>query len=154
MAVCSQTPSQAQSNRNKNVDSTFTPVKLEDQQKYRTDQTSRGTEYGVKQTSTSRWTAVYEQAGTGVKSVDMKTIFRTLSVLTDADYEIIKIGQSTARLDNIAYFVYGTPYLWWAIRIANYDKFDTPFSTVTAGTNLKVIRREPLFAALQQASEK
>ena len=134
--------------------SAFTPVKKESGQKYKSDQTARATNSSIKQTSTLRYAEIYEQIGTGIKSVDLKKIFKSLSFLNDADYETIRIDQDIARLDNISYFIYGTPYLWWAIRIANFSKFDTPFSTITAGTNLKVIKQEALFSALIEAMDK
>ena len=129
----------------------FSPVKKELNQKYRSDQTGRSTNSEVKQTSTLRWAEIYEQIGTGVKSADLRQVFKSLSYLNEADYEIIRIDVDIVRLDNIAHFIYGTPYLWWAIRIANFNKFETPFSTITAGTNLRVIKQEALFNALSEA---
>ena len=61
----------------------------------------------------------------------------------------VRIKERTNRLDNVSSILYGTPHLWWAIKIANPDKIDTPFSPIDENTELKIIKREVLLNELR-----
>ena len=133
--------------------SEFEPVKKEDGDQFKLTQTARTNDSKIKQTSTLRWSVLYEQIGTGRQSVDLRKVLASLSKLNDGDYTTVKIMSDTTRLDNLSHFLYGTPYLWWAIRIANFSKFATPFSTIPVNTDLKVIEKEALFRALKEVTD-
>jgi hypothetical protein len=129
-------------------DTGFEPVKKEDGDQFKLTQTAITNDSKIKQTTTQRWSVLFEQIGSGTQSVDLRLVLKSLSKLSDSDFTTIKVLSETARLDNLSQFIYGTPYLWWAIRIANFSKFETPFSTIPVNTDLRVIEKEALFRAL------
>lgn len=118
--------------------------------------TPKSNNFALRQSAPWTWGVIYEQVTgvtatgeTGAKYMDIKRLLGIRDLMAERDIVEIIVERSTARLDLIANYLYGTPHLWWAVRIANYDAYDTPFSTIPNGSLIKVYKREALFEAIR-----
>lgn len=50
--------------------------------------------------------------------------------------------------DNISYYYYETPFLWWIIALMN--DVQNPFEELEAGTNIKILREEYLYQLIKE----
>jgi hypothetical protein len=50
--------------------------------------------------------------------------------------------------DNISYYYYETPFLWWIIALMN--DVQNPFEELEAGTNIKILREQYLYQLIKE----
>lgn len=50
--------------------------------------------------------------------------------------------------DNISYYYYETPFLWWVIALMN--DVQNPFEELEVGTNIKILREEYLYQLIKE----
>jgi hypothetical protein len=50
--------------------------------------------------------------------------------------------------DNISYYYYGTPKLWWVVAMMN--SVMNPFEELEVGTNIKILREEYIYQLLKE----
>ena len=60
-------------------------------------------------------------------------------------------GDREVWWENIAYDLYGTPYLWWIVPLFN--DVVNPFEEIESGTNLKVLKPEYLYTLFKDIEE-
>ena len=122
-----------------------------DSVKIKSTLTTRSYDSNIKDSSALAHGTIYENTSDATKSVDYSKIFVVArKILQNPDNVVnVRLKERTQRLDNLSSLLYGSPYLWWAIKIANPDKIGTPFSVIESDTVLKLIKREVLLNELR-----
>ena len=92
----------------------------------------------VKRDSLLYWSQVYNDTISQVKIVESLNVFKLKQELLNSDLQEYTVVERTTRLDNLAFQIYGTPYLWWIVKLLNPDIFVTPFSFAESGATIRV----------------
>ncbi len=109
----------------------------------------------------------YEETGTRLSNVSYLKLFNLLkdtdgtkymniwrsyelnSAVTDESVYYISYEVSDDDWwDNISYYYYETPFLWWIIALMN--DVQNPFEELEAGTNIKILREEYLYQLIKE----
>lgn len=109
----------------------------------------------------------YEETGTRLSNVSYLKLFNLLKDTDNTKYMNIwrsyeleaKITDETVFYmtyevanddwwDNISYFFYETPFLWWVIALMN--EVQNPFEELEEGSNIKVLRDEYLYQLIKE----
>lgn len=92
------------------------------------------------------------------RTTQFMNIFKSVTVNEAAQTDILAFDTYEVSdgeyWDNIAYEVYGTPYLWWVVALMN--DVSNPFEELEVGSNIKILRIENLqivFDDLDRISE-
>lgn len=107
---------------------------------------------GVKRDSMLYWSQVYNDTTSQLKLIEPIALFKLKQFITNSDISRYLMGERTCRLDRLSYQIYGTPYLWWVIKLLNPDIFTTPFSFVEAGTTINIVPFDKVLEILQKLS--
>ena len=108
---------------------------------------------GIKRDSMLYWSEVYNDTIVQTKIIEPLRLFRFKQELLNSDLQEYTINERTSRLDTLSYLLYGTPYLWWIVKLLNPDVFPTPFSFVEQGTKIYITPFEKVLEVLNKITK-